>query len=188
MGKLNYKRSFLTALIAALILSALIGIYIFLIGDFGEMENKILTTTVSLAVFSLLGLCSALVHDRKNLSLFSILGMAFSLLGFIASLGILWQIKPSPRVAETFMILTILAFSFAHVSLLLLLKIKYPMVRYALYSTFAFIVIVAVMLGYVVITHHDTEGLFFRLLGVFAILDVLGSIVTPLIHVIKKRN
>lgn len=188
MKKLNYKRVFLLALITALILSALVGIYIFLIGNFGEMENKILLTTVSLAVFSLLGLCSALVHDSKNLSSFSILGMCFSLLGFIASLEIIWQIKPSPRVAELFMILTILAFSFAHISLLLLLKIKYPIVKYALYSTLTFIVIVALMLSYVVITHYDSEGLFFRVLGVFAILDVLGSIVTPLIHVIKERK
>jgi hypothetical protein len=188
MNRLNYKKSFLLALITALILSALVGIYIFLIGDFGEMENKILITTISLAVFSLLGLCSALVHGNKNLSLFSMLGMCFSLLGFIASLAIIWQIKPSPRIAEIFMILTILAFSFAHISLLLLLKIKYPIVKYALYSTLTFIIIVALMLSYVVVTHHDTEGLFFRLLGVFAILDVLGSIVTPLIHVIKERN
>ena len=188
MSKVNYKRAFLLALIAALILSASVGIYIFLLGDFGEMENKILTTTVSLAVLSLLGLCSALVHGSKNLSSFSFLGMGFSMLGFIASLDIIWQIKPSPRVAEIFMILAILAFSFAHISLLLLLKIKYPIVKYALYSTLIFIVIVALMLSYVVITHYDTEGLFFRLLGVFAILDVLGSIVTPLIHVIKERK
>ena len=115
MDRLNYKRFFLLALIGALVLSALVGIYIFLIGDFGDMENKILFTTISLAVFSLLGLCSALVHGNKNLSLFSILGMGFSLSGFIASLEIIWQINPSPRVAEIFMLLAILSFAFAHI-------------------------------------------------------------------------
>ena len=188
MDRLNYKRFFLLALIIALILSALIGIYIFLIGDFGDMENKILFTTFSLAVFSLLGLCSALVYTNKNLSTFSILGMSFSLLGFISSIEILWQLVPFQKEAEIFMLLTILSFSFAHVSLLLLLKIKYPMVKYALYSTLVFIVMVAAMLSYIVITHYDEEGLFLRLLGVFAILDVLGSIITPLIHVIKERK
>jgi hypothetical protein len=188
MNRLNYKRIFLLALITALILSALVGIYIFLVGDFGELENKILATTVSLAVFSLLGLSSALVHDHNNLSSFSILGMSFSLFGFITSLEIIWQIIPFSKEAELFMILTILSFSFAHISLLMLLKIKYPVVKYSLYSTIAFIVIVALMLAYVVIAHPDTEGIFFRLLGVFAILDVLGSIVTPLIHIIKERS
>ena len=83
---MNYKRVFLIALIGAMVLSALVGIYIFLIGDFGDTENKILVTTLSMAVFSLLGLCSALAYDKRYFSLFSILGMGFSLLGFIASL------------------------------------------------------------------------------------------------------
>jgi hypothetical protein len=188
MKRLNYRRFFLLALIIALVFSALVGIYMFLIGDFGDTENKILMTTLALAVYSLLGLCSAQVHGKQSLSVFSILGMVFSLFGFIASLEIIWQIVPSLREPEFFMLLTILSFSFAHISLLLLLKISYPMVKYALYSTLSFIVIVAIMLSYVVITHYDTEGLFFRLLGVFAILDVLGSIVTPLIHLIKERS
>lgn len=187
MDRLNFKRFFLIALIGALVLSALVGIYVFLIGDFGDTENKILTTTLSLTVFSLLGLCSALAYHKRNFYLFSILGMGFSLLGFIASLEIIWQVVPFQKEAELFMFLTILSFSFAHISLLLLVKIKYPMVKYAFYSTLGFIVIVAAMLSYVVFTHYDTEGLFFRLLGVFAILDVLGSIVTPLIHIIKER-
>ena len=185
---MNYKRVFLIALIGAMVLSALVGIYIFLIGDFGEMEDKILLTTVSLAVFSLLGLCSALTNHKKNFYLFSILGMGFSLMGFIASLENIWQVVNFQKEAELFMFLTILSFSFAHVSLLLLVKIRYPMVKYAFYSTLGFIVIVAAMLSYVVFTHYDTEGLFFKLLGVFAILDVLGSIVTPLIQVIKERK
>ena len=176
------------ALIVALVVSALVGIYIFLLGDFGDIENKILLTTGSLAVFSLLGLCSALVYHNKKLRLLSVLGMSFSLLGFIFSLDIVWQFPQSKGIAETFMMLTILSFSIAHTSLLLMLKIKYPMVRYSLYSTIFFIVMVAIMLSYVVIFHYDEDGLFFRLLGVFAILDVLGSIITPLIHVIKERN
>ena len=185
---MNYKRIFLLTLIVALVLSALVGIYVFLLGDFGDLENKILLTTASLAVFSLLGLCSALIYYNKKLRPLSVLGMSFSLLGFTFSLAIVWQFPQYRVVAETFMILTILSFSIAHTSLLLMLKIKYPLVRYSLYSTIFFIVIVAMMLSYVVIFHYDEDGLFFRLLGVFAILDVLGSIVTPLIHVIKERK
>jgi len=88
MKKLNYKRYFLIALVGSLVVSAIIGIYIFLAGDFGEIENKILLTTVALAVFSLLRLCSALIYGKGGSSILSSLGMGSAILGFLAAVNV----------------------------------------------------------------------------------------------------
>jgi hypothetical protein len=187
METFNFKRAFLVGLILALILSAIVGIYIFIKGEFGELENKILITTGSLSVYSLLGLCSALEHGQQKLRLFSVIGMILSLLAFIFSLFIIWQYPQAKGVAETFMLLTIFTFSFAHMSLLFLLKVDSALVKYSLYTTFVFIIIVALMLSFIVIFHYEEE-IFFKFLGVFAILDALGSIVTPLLHVSRQKT
>ncbi len=79
-------------LIIALILSAFVGIYIFLIGDFSQTETNILITTLGLAVYSLLGLSSAMVYGKKRLNEFSIVGMSLSFLAFVAAVDVLWQI------------------------------------------------------------------------------------------------
>ena len=52
-----------------------------------------------------------------------------------------------------------------------------------MFATIGFISIVAVMLIFLVLEIIDEPGeYYFRLIGVFAILDVLGTIVTPILH------
>ena len=183
MNNSRFKQVFLTILIVALSACALVGIYIFLVGDFGETESKVLITAISLSVFSLLGLCASFQVERAQLLSYG--GMLLSLASFILSLNIVWQITESENMAKLFMLLVILAFSAAHVSLLLLLNIQDRIVRMSLYATFGFIAIVATMLCIVVIFNYDDE-FYLRLVGVFAILDVLGSIVTPILNSVRK--
>ncbi|MCB0374840.1 MAG: hypothetical protein KDD04_02880, partial [Sinomicrobium sp.] len=74
MVKVNYRKYFLTALIVALSVSALIGILVFLLGDFGETEMRILMTTLTIGGFSLTGLSSAVIYHRDRLRVFSVAG------------------------------------------------------------------------------------------------------------------
>ncbi len=66
------KQTLLRTLIGALILSALIGIYAFLFGDFGETEVKILLTTLTISYFSVTSLACAAAFEKKNLPLTSV--------------------------------------------------------------------------------------------------------------------
>ena len=81
MSELNYKRYFLSVLIGALSVSALIGIFIFLAGDFGDTQVRLLLTTLTIGGFSLTGLCSSAIHGQAQLKGFSFLGMIVSVLG-----------------------------------------------------------------------------------------------------------
>jgi len=186
----NLKKTFLITMIISLSISALIGIFVFLFGNFRDTEAKILSTTLSIGGFSLTGLCCSILYEKRKFIGFSFFGMASSILGFLTSILVIWEFVD---VFEGFFDITgwgklaltliILAFSSAHACLLLLINPEKSSVKYSLFATLLFIGIVALMLILLVFEIIDNPGEFyFRLLGVFAILDVLGTIVTPILN------
>jgi hypothetical protein len=105
-----------------------------------------------------------------------------------ASVGAAWgEWNTSWEVTEfiwkTFYITAVAGFSFAHQSLLLLLADRpHVWVQRLLLLTLVSITAVAIMLIYPVVDGFDRIGeLYWRLLGVLAILDVVGTIATPVI-------
>ena len=189
--KLDFKKSFLLTMITSLTISAFVGIIIFLFGSFGDTEFRILLTTLSLAGFSLAGLCCSLLYEKRKYIKFSMFAIGSIILGFLYSILLIWEFVYFFRWgleltiwAELFLILLVLSFSFAHMSLILLINVKKKLDKYLLYLTLLFIAIVASMLIYLIfrIGINEPGELFFRLLGVFAILNVLGTIVTPMLN------
>ena len=182
---INFKKIFLITLIISLSISALLGIIIFLIGEFGYTQTRILLTTLTIGVFSLTGLCCATLLDRKRFSAFAIIGMIISVLGFLFITSLIWEIidwDSSSIISRTVIIVIILAFSVAHASLLLLIKSDKTIVNVSLSTTLLFLSLVALELIVLVINEFgNVENIWWRILGVFAILDVLGTIVTPIL-------
>ena len=185
---MDYKKYFLTTLIVALSISAVIGIYIFLFGEFGDIETKLLITTLAIGGYSLTGLCCSTIYNRKELFILSIVGMLISVIGLILAIISIWEIVDPLDIVHETMISIILAVSFGHISLLFLVKPKKDYIKHTLYSTILFIIIVAVMLIITIMIEFKIEEFFWRLLGVFAILDVLGTITTPLLNKIKEKE
>jgi hypothetical protein len=89
------------------------------------------------------------------------------------------------RIMVIFIILTV---SMAHISLLLQIHTKTHTIKYSLFGTILFISIVALMLIKGTINEFEEKEFFFRLLGVFAILDVLGTIATPILNKISDKK
>jgi len=183
----SIRRVFLVSLIASLSISALIAIFVFLFGNFGETEFKLLFTTLTVGGYSLTGLCSSVLYDRRKYLPLAFSGIIVSAIGFLITVGAIWEIVDFDDVWKSVIIFIILAVSIAHSSLLLLARSTKNSVNVCLSATIIFIVIVALMLIYLVLNEfpHRTDEFFYRLLGVFAVLDVLGTIVTP---ILKKFN
>lgn len=184
--RFNLKFVFWTSLIASLVVSALIAILVFLFGDFGETEIKLLLTTLTVGGYSLTGLCSSALYDkRKNVSLvFS--GFLVSILGFIITVGAIWKIIDFVDIWRLVAIFSILAFSIAHSSLILLICSEKRIISISKIAMIIFILIIAIMLIYLVLAgFNGVDKFYYRLLGVFAVLDVLGTILTP---ILKKAN
>jgi hypothetical protein len=181
--KIDVKKIALYGLIISLILSALAGIYIFLFGEFRETEEKILITTMSLACFSLCGLCCSFLYNKNRYIGLALGGLIFSAATFLYSIVIIWVNINDDIVFRSFFISMIITICTAHGCLMLLVVPVRKLILYLRTFTLFFNVAFGIMLSLIIIL--DTlieEDFFFRLLGVFAILVVLGSILTPLLH------
>jgi hypothetical protein len=185
----NFKKVFLITMIISLSISALIGIIIFLLGDFGEIEARILFTTLTIGGFSLTALCSSVLYDKHRYVPFSATGMIVAVIGFLITTLAIWEILDFDDIWKVIIISIILSASIAHSSLLLLIKSRKTIVNVSLMLTLLFISIVALMLIILVLSEFDMDfEFYYRLLGVFAILDVLGTIVTPITLKVTSLN
>ena len=186
----NYKKFFLRTFIVALSVSALIGIIIFLIGDFGETEVKVLSTTLAIGGFSITALGCSTIHERDEFRAFSLIGMLISVFGFLFTVSAIWVLFESNHnwVGQALFTFIILAVSTAHSALLLQIRAKTKNIKYFLIATIICISIVGLMLIKTTINNFGESDIFFRLLGVFAILDVLGTIATPILNKITVRE
>ena len=63
-NQFSMKRTFLYTVIVTLVLTALMGIYVLLAGQFGETEARILLTTVAVSFFSMMSLACAAAHEK----------------------------------------------------------------------------------------------------------------------------
>ncbi len=180
----NFKKTFLITMIISLSISALIGIFVFLFGDFGETEARLLLSTLAIGGYSLTGLCCSVLYEKRKFTPLAISGMIISVIGFIYTLLMIWEAIDfwDEGSWKTLIIFIVLAFSTAHSCLLLLIKSDKTLVNGALSATIIFVSIVALMLIVMTLNEFDLGEFSFRLLGVFAILDVLGTIVTPILN------
>ena len=180
----NFKKIFLITMIISLSISALIGVFVFLFGDFGETEFRLLMTTLTIGGYSLTGLCCSVLYEKRKLAPLALFGIVISVIGFIYTILLIWEFIDfwDEDSWKALIIFLVLAFSTAHSCLLLLIKSNKSLVNIALSATLIFISIVALMLIIMVLNEFDLGEFSFRLLGVFAILDVLGTIITPILN------
>ena len=188
MENLNYKKYFLTTLVVALSISALIGIIIFLFSDFGEIEIQLLLTTLSIGGYSLTGLCSSIIYNREDLKAFSIYGMLISIVGFITTILGIWEILDFGNLWKIIAIFIILSVGTAHASLIMLIKTNIEKVKLLMTVTISFISVICLMLIYSTINEFSETEFYYRMLGVIGILIVLGTIVTPILNKMDLKN
>ncbi|MBK9155004.1 MAG: hypothetical protein IPM25_12440 [Chloracidobacterium sp.] len=184
MKNLNVRRLSLYVLIVSVAVSALIGVGIMLFGDFGEFETKILLTTLTITVTSVLGLaCGACLEAGKG-RILPIAGIVFAIAAAVLWIVLLWS--PFQRDAHYFphfvMSATLLAFSCSHISLLSLATLD----RRFAWSRIAVHIFVWTLTGltlYIIWWHVDpSDTMLARIMGVLSILIGALTVVTPVFH------
>jgi membrane protein CcdC involved in cytochrome C biogenesis len=85
-------------------------------------------------------------------------------------------------------IFIILTVAIAHTSLLLQIKPKTKNIKYSMIVTIFFISTVTLMLIRSTLKEYDTTEIEGRLIGVLFILDVLGTVVTPIFNRIPVKK
>ena len=174
------RRLVLYAVIGSFSLAALMGVVALLAGgSFGRTEGRILSTTLVVGLGSLAVLCCFATLDTR----FQLVGVvgALSVLVPVASALYLvwghWDEDPGTTLLRVLGIGATVAGTFAQVCLLLAAAGAVRRMRVLLWTTVALAVAMAVVISSLVLEWLD-GGAHWRWIGVLAILDVLGTIVT----------
>jgi len=174
------RRALLVSLIGALAIAALTGIAMFILGDFGETEIKILVTTLSLAFFSVTSLACSTVLETKGGIRLAVPGLGVSLLGLAWSLAVIWPEWNSEPMMKTMVILVLFAFSLAQACLLALPRLKASL-QWLFPAALACIFSLATLISLMLVFEWDDE-LLFRLVGVLGILDASATLAIPALY------
>ncbi len=186
------QKIFLTSMVLFLVLSAIIGIFSVLTGSFDKFLGMILLTTFSLGVYSLTGLCCTPMLNRPELRALGISGIAASILGgvFVIITNFLLFYVIDNGGGGVFILIgrflfLIIAISIAHISLLMIIKTNHSLVIIARWCTIAAIGVVALLLLASTLNFNTMQESW-RLFLISGILNVVGTIVTPILHLITK--
>jgi hypothetical protein len=183
------RRTAVLFIIVSLSLTALVGIVTLLTATFGEVQGKIILTTLLVAGFSITALCHLAVVGRA-LRVVGFVGIGVSVLALATGAILIWSSWDNStevwgNVLKAFFVFGILAVSLAHANLLLLLEDRRSLaIRYGLIATVVMIAALAALIIIPIVTDGripgDNDG-YWRALGVIAILDALGTIVLPVL-------
>lgn len=188
------RRAMIVAVVASLLVASLCGIVALLGGGFGDLQARIVATTLIVAAFGTSALCHLAVVTRA-VRVLGFAGLAASVIAAGAALWLVWsgdelfEGDSDGSVLKTLLVATIVAISLAHANLLLLLaERRRTVIRTGLVLTLAAIAVVATMLALPVITDGAVGGgeWYWRWFGVAGIVDALGTIALPVLALVLR--
>lgn len=161
-------------------LAALMGIVALLAGGaFGETEAKILFTTLLVGVVSVTVLCYLATAGTRSQPV-GVAGGLVVPVPLVAALTMIWRDWDTgvPEwLGQTFGVGAVVAATLAQACLLLALAARArPLVHRILVGTLVLATVLAGVISYLIVGPEPQEQAFFRVLGVLAILDVLGTV------------
>lgn len=189
MKNLNLKKFFLYLLIASVALSALIGIGVILFGNFGEFELRILLTTLTVIVTSIMGLaCGAFLESGRGRAL-PVCGIIFAVASAVMWLIVIWH-EPTQNqtFVKTLMSITLFAAACSHLSLLSLARLDSKF-RWSNYAAHIAVWSLTALLFYLIWFEKNFSGDWIpRTLGVLSILVAALTILTPILHKLSSQT
>ena len=189
MQTVNLRRIFLYTFIVSVALSAAIGIGVLLFGNFGHIEARVLMTTLSVTITSILGLaCGAYFETGRGRAL-PIAGIILSVAAGLMSFSIIWNALDRNEVfIKSFLTATMLGAACAHLSLLSLARLDR---RFAWSRVTAFVcvsLLCAISLYILWLEPIGGSDLIYRILGVLGILVGAVTILTPVLHKLSSTE
>ena len=186
-GKWSLKQVFLRTFIATVVGSAMIGIYVFLLGDFGETEMRILVTTLTISYFSVTSLACAAAFERRKAGRLAPVGIAVSIVGFLVFMPGIWvQDYRWEAYGKLMLIFGIFAFSIAQACLLTLVPLGRSL-RWIFFAVVAVVFALASLISGMVVFEPHHEWLR-RIVGVLGILDGCGSLIIPVLSKLGGKS
>jgi len=191
------RRATVIVIIVAFAASAIIGIYALLAGDVDETVGKVLGTTAVVGLASVSILCHLAIVGRA-IRVIGFVGIAASVVAFATAMVMIWtnwgeNWDAQGQWGKALLLSGLLAGFLAQANLLLLLSSRKNLViRISLRATFVAIALVYICVALLTLTDgHIADGWnegFGRMVGVFAILDALGTVLSPVLGLVLKSR
>jgi hypothetical protein len=180
---IDLRRIFLITLIASVVTSALIGIGVLLLGNFGLIEVRVLMTTMVITIVSVLGLaCGAYIEIRGGKYL-PLAGIAFSVIAGLMSFLVIWDVLDDDEIfIKSFLTVTLLATACSHLSLLALARLDRRFSWTRISAVICVALLCAILLFILWFEPTGESDLIYRILGVLGILLAAITVVTPVLH------
>jgi hypothetical protein len=189
MQRLNLKKFFLYLLIGSVALSALIGIGVILFGNFGEFETKVLLTTMTVTITSILGLaCGAYLETGRG-KILPLAGIFLAVIACVLWIFLVWNgTVHETFFAKTLLSLTLLAASCSHLSLISLARLdkRFGWSNHVLQA--AVWILTAILLVLIWQNFATASDLITRIIGVLSIVIAALTITTPVFHRLSNQE
>lgn len=163
-------------------IAAAMGIGALLIGEFGDLQVRVLLTTLAIGIMSLAVLCYLAPQQRR----FVVLGIAGSITALVTlglALYLIWsdevwfEVPYSDLVLKYFAIMTIVSATIAQICMLsAMVSSAKSFTKWIFRFTVLAAVVVAGMAITVILNESADSEWFARTLGVVAILDAFGTV------------
>jgi hypothetical protein len=186
---MNLKKVFLYILILSVAMSALVGIGILVLGNFGELETRVLLTALTVTGTSIFGLaCGAYIESGRG-RILPWSGIAFALVSAVMWMYLIWHgVVHDDLFVKPLMSVTLLSAGCSLLSLLSLARLD-PRFFWFPYGTHA---AVWLLVGYLLsliwrpsFIDTDTTP---RVIGVLSIVVAAITLVTPILHKLSSSE
>lgn len=186
---MNLRRFFLYLLIGSVTVSAVIGIVVILIGNFGELETKILLTTMTITVTSILGLACGAYLETGRSKIMPLAGITLAVVSAVMWMFIIWSWQEAnDTFVKALMSATLLAASCSHLSLLSLAQLD-KRFAWSLIAAHAAVWSLSVIVLYLIwLTPPEPSELIARILGVLGIIIASLTVVTPVFYKLSTHE
>ena len=180
---MNLRRLFLIGLIASVATSALIGIGVLLFGDFGDIEVRILMTTLTVTVTSIFGrACGAYLETGRERYM-PLAGIGLSVIAAVMCFLIIWNaLDQYEPFIKSFLTVTLLAAGCSHLSLLSLARLDRRFAWTRLVAVVCVVLLCSIFLYILWFEPIGGSDLIYRVLGILGILLASITVVTPVLH------
>jgi hypothetical protein len=173
-------RALLVVLVASLAISALLGVLALTLGEFGDLEVRILLTTLALGLFSLTGLGAAVRLVRRSVVAVGILGIAASGVALGMVVLAVWVEVDDAGFIRLMAASAVVAVGLAYASLLLLVPRRSGMVTALVAVSLAALAAGCAILLVLVLTDLEVPETVFRLMGAAGIVALFGTLAAPI--------
>lgn len=190
---MSLKTFFLYLFVCSIVLSALMGIWAIISGEFGDLQGRVLATTSTVVGASILGLaCGAFLESPRSRGLpasaVPIFGIVLTLISALIMFWLIWASNSwaSDGIIKALAATSLFALSFAQLSLLSMARLS-SRFRWSIVLAYLVILSLASLISAIIVFELYGDGGFIgRLIGVLAVIDASMTVMIPIFHRLSR--